>query len=371
MNEFISVNQPNIGMEEELYLVEAIRSGWISSDGPFVAEFEKKFAERVNRKFGITVSNGSVALELGLQVLGIGPGDEVIVPTFTIISCLNAILKLGATPIFIDCLEDTWNMDVQKIEEKINSKTKAIMVVHIYGLPTEMNPVLEIAKKYELKIIEDAAEAHGQTYFGTPCGSFGDLSIFSFYANKHVTMGEGGIIVTNNENLANKCKSLRNLCFVPEQRFIHKEIGSNYRITNLQAAIGLAQLNKLEKTINFKKNLGKIYTQSFSRIECLQIPVSEKLGYENHYWVYGLVVNNGKTAKQNMQYLHDKGIGTRPFFWPLHKQPLLEKLKVKEINKLPVSENISKIGLYIPSGSGIKESHIERTIDAVLEMMEH
>lgn len=359
---FIPVNEPKIGELEKKYVVEALDSGWISSDGPFVEEFEKKFAHRVDRKFGVAVSNGTIALELALQSLKIGKGDEVIVPTFTIISCLNAILKVGATPKFIDCYQDTWNMNVELIEQNITHKTKAILVVHIYGLPTEMNVISDLAKKYKLKIIEDAAEAHGQTYFDRPCGSFGDVSTFSFYANKHITMGEGGIIVTDDQSLAEYFKAHRNLCFLPERRFVHEEIGSNYRLTNLQAALGLAQLENLDETIKIKKEIGKYYNDALNDIDSIQLPIEKKLGYENHFWVYGIVLKDGRFAEEIMKKLNELSIGTRPFFWPLHKQPLLKNMNIENFESLPVSEDISVNGLYLPSGVALTPNKIERVV---------
>jgi perosamine synthetase len=369
MTEFIPVNQPSIDELEKKYLLEAIDTGWISSDGPFVAEFENRFATQMNRKFGVAVSNGTVALEIAFDALNLKPGDEVIVPTFTIISCLNAIIKSGAIPVFVDSYPDTWNMNVEKIEEKISHKTKAILVVHIYGLPTELNKVLELAEKYEIKIVEDAAEAHGQTYYGRPCGSFGLISTFSFYANKHVTMGEGGIVLTNDEAIAEKVKLIRNLYFKPERRFVHDELGGNYRITNLQAAVGLAQLEKLEMTIKRKKHLGELYNQYLSDIEALQLPLSKKDGYENHYWVYGVVLKNDKSAIEIIDGLAKKGIGTRPFFWPLHLQPVLKKFELDKIQSLPVSENLAKFGFYLPSGVGTTDDQIKRSALALKQLL--
>jgi len=344
MSDFIPVNQPNIDELEKKYLIEAIDTGWISSDGPFVAEFETKFANKMNRKYGIAVSNGTVALEIALATLNLQNGDEVIVPSFTIISCLGAILKAGAIPIFVDAYSDTWNINVDEIENKITEKTKAILVVHIYGLPTEIKKVSELAQKHNLKIIEDAAEAHGQSYFGAPCGSFGEVSTFSFYANKHVTMGEGGIILTNNHEIAEKAKLIRNLYFKPERRFIHDELGGNYRLTNIQAAVGLAQLEKLDKTIERKKYLGKLYNEILSDVDEIQLPISEKNGYQNHYWVFGVVMKNGKTAREISEQLNKRGIGTRPFFWPLHKQPVLKKFNLATDQSLPVSEGLAQFG---------------------------
>ena len=235
----IPVNRPLLNGEEKKYVIQAIESGWVSSEGPFVEEFEHKFSKKVNRKYGVAVANGTAALEIAVKALGISFEQEVIMPTFTIISCALSVLRNGATPVFVDCFPDTWNLNTDEIEKKITPKTVAIMPVHIYGLPVEMTPILKLAKKYNLAIIEDAAEAHGQTYFGRPCGSFGELSTFSFYANKHLTTGEGGMIVTDDWSLAEKCKKLRNLCFEPEKRFIHYDLGWNYRMTNIQAALGI------------------------------------------------------------------------------------------------------------------------------------
>lgn len=355
---FIPVNRPLLSPLEKKYVLEALDSGWISSDGPFVEEFEKKFSKRVNRKYGIAVSNGSAALDIAVKALGIKTGQEVIMPTFTIISCALAVIRNGAKPIFVDCYEDMWNMNIEEIEKKITPRTVAIMPVHIYGLPVDMNPLVKIAEKYNLAIIEDAAEAHGQTYFGKPCGSFGKLSTFSFYANKHITTGEGGMIVTDDFELAKKCKKLRNLCFEPEKRFIHYDIGWNYRLTNLQAALGLAQLENLDKTIIRKKLLGQKYQDLLSNFQSIQSPVRKKTGYENHYWIFGLVLKpeHKKTAKMIMESLNSEGIGTRPFFWPMHKQPILKEYAD---NSFPVSEMISEFGFYLPSGVGTTDDEIE------------
>ncbi|MCX6327733.1 MAG: DegT/DnrJ/EryC1/StrS family aminotransferase, partial [Bacteroidia bacterium] len=227
---FIPVNTPLLDGNEEKYLLECIRTGWISSEGPFIKHFEENFAAYIGRKEGIAVANGSGALDIAVQALKIGPGDEVIMPTFTIISPAQSVVRAGAKPVLVDSDPVTWNMDVTQIEAKITPKTKAILVVHIYGLPTDMDPVLELCKKYDLYLIEDAAEMHGQTYKGKMCGSFGDISTFSFYPNKHITTGEGGMIMVDNPELADRCRKLRNLAFEPGgRRFIHNELGWNYR----------------------------------------------------------------------------------------------------------------------------------------------
>jgi perosamine synthetase len=356
---FIPVNRPLLNGKEKEYVIQAVESGWISSDGPFVEEFEHKFSKKVNRKYGIAVANGTAALEIAVKALGITSGQEVIMPTFTIISCALSVLRSGAKPVFIDALPGTWNLNTDEIENKINSRTVAIMPVHIYGLPVEMNPVIQLAKKYNLAIIEDAAEAHGQTYFGKPCGSFGNLSTFSFYANKHMTTGEGGMIVTNDWNLAEKCRKLRNLCFEPEKRFVHYDLGWNYRMTNLQAALGLAQLENLENALMRKKSLGLKYQNSFQNNEFLQTPILKREGYQNNYWVFGVVVKSKspKTANQIMDDLKKEGIGTRPFFWPMHKQPIL--LDYFQ-GPLPISEHLSESGFYLPSGVGTTSEEIEK-----------
>ena len=244
MNNFIPVNEPLLDGNEKKYLNDCIESGWISSEGPYVNLFEKKFASRIGRKHAISVTSGTAALDAAVQALGIKSGDEVILPSFTIISCVLQIIRVGAVPVLIDSDPITWNMDISQIESKITNRTKAIMVVHIYGLPVEMQPVMNICKNYNLKLIEDSAEAIGQTYMNKPCGSFGDISTFSFYSNKHVTTGEGGMIFTDDDNLANKCRELRNLCFKKEKRFVHDDLGWNLRMTNLQAAVGVAQLEQ-------------------------------------------------------------------------------------------------------------------------------
>ncbi|GGA26906.1 DegT/DnrJ/EryC1/StrS aminotransferase family protein [Okeania sp. KiyG1] len=361
MTEFIPVNEPLLNGKEKQYLNECIDTGWISSEGSFVKQFEQAFANRVGRKYGIAVCNGSMAIDAAITALGIGEGDEVILPTFTIISCAAAIVRAGAIPVVVDCDSTTWNIDIKQLESKITPQTKAIMVVHIYGLPVDMNPVLEIAAKYGLKIIEDAAEMHGQTYFGKPCGSFGELSTFSFYPNKHVTTGEGGMIVTDDETLAEKCRSLRNLCFQPQQRFIHEELGWNLRMTNLQAALGLAQLERLDEFIQRKRNMGKLYTELLADISELELPLTKTEYADNIYWVYGVVLKDSVPfdAKEAMQKLREQKIGTRPFFWCMHEQPVFQKMGLFKQESCPVAENIARRGFYLPSGLALSNQQIQ------------
>ena len=367
----VPVNEPLLDGNEEKYLVECIRTGWISSEGPFVGRFEEQFAARVGRKHGVAVANGSVALEAAVAALGIGPGDEVILPTSTIISCASAIVRAGATPVLVDCDPRTWNMDPGLVEARITPRTRAIMVVHIFGLPVDMDPLLALSRKHGLKVIEDAAEVIGQTYRGRPCGSFGDISTFSFYPNKHVTTGEGGMLVTDDPALAARCRSLRNLCFKPEQRFVHDELGWNFRLSNLQAALGVAQLERLERSVATKRRMGARYTGLLSGTRGIQLPVASMPYADNIYWVYGLVLDDAVPfdAKEAMARLGKLGIGTRPFFWPMHEQPVFRRMGLFGGESHPAAERIARRGFYIPSGMALTDAQMQRTAQAVKEIL--
>lgn len=371
MSEFIPVNEPLLQGNEMKYLIECIDTGWISSEGPFIKQFEENFAARVNRKHGIAVSNGSAALDAAVVALGLKQGDEVIMPTFTIISCAAAIVRAGATPVLVDSDPITWNMDINQIEAKITPRTKAIMVVHIYGLPVDMGPVLDIAKCHNLWIIEDAAEMHGQNYKGEPCGSFGDISTFSFYPNKHITTGEGGMIVTDSPDLAERCRSLRNLCFQTKKRFVHEELGWNFRMTNLQAALGIAQLERLDEFVTRKRNMGAQYTELLASLKGIQLPLVRTDYAENIYWVYGVVLENSiKFDNEEMiRRLGVEGIGTRPFFWPMHEQPVFRKMDLFVGESYPVAERIARRGFYIPSGMTLTYDHIDIVAAAMRKVM--
>ena len=369
---FIPVNEPLLNGNEEKYLVECIRTGWISSEGPFIKKFEEQFAAQVGRKYGVAVANGSVALDASVMALRLGPGDEVILPTFTIISCAAAFVRVGAVPVVVDCDPATWNMDVAQIEARITPRTKAIMVVHIFGLPVDMDPLLAIANKYGLKVIEDAAEMHGQTYKGKPCGSFGDISTFSFYPNKHITTGEGGMIVTDDSALAEKCRSLRNLCFKPEQRFVHDELGWNFRMTNLQAALGVAQLERLDEFVDIKRHMGARYTEVLTGTPGIQLPLAHTSYADNIYWVYGMVLEDSVPfdAKEAMARLGKLGIGTRPFFWSMHEQPVFRKMGLFAGESHQVAERIARRGFYIPSGMALTDEQMVRSAAAVKEILQ-
>ncbi|QIL21426.1 DegT/DnrJ/EryC1/StrS family aminotransferase [Thermomonas sp. HDW16] len=367
----IPVNEPLLDGNEKRYLAECIDTGWISSEGPFVSAFEEKFAQRVGRRHGIAVCNGTAALDAAIEALGIGPGDEVILPAFTIISCVGQIVRSGATPVLVDSDPVTWNMDVARIAERITPRTRAIMVVHTYGLPVDMGPVLALAAQHDLKIIEDAAEAHGQTYRDQPCGSFGDISTFSFYPNKHVTTGEGGMVLADDDVLAETCRSLRNLCFQPGKRFVHERLGWNLRMTNLQAALGVAQLERLDGSIERKRAMGARYTEALSNLPGVQLPVAATEYADNHYWVYGVVLEDTLDidAQEAMRRLSAHGIGTRPFFCPMHMQPVLRGADFFAGESHPVSERLYRKGFYIPSGLALTPNQMERVAEALHKVL--
>lgn len=368
----IPVNTPLLDGKEKEYLIKAIEDGWISSEGPAVKEFESTFAAKVGRKHGIAVCNGSIALDLAMFAAGLAEGDEVIMPSFTIISPAASVVRCGAKPVLVDSCPDTWNMNVKQIEEKITAKTRAICIVHIYGLPVDMQPILDLAKKYKLLVIEDAAEMHGQTYNGQPCGSFGDISVFSFYPNKHVTTGEGGMVVCNNDELAERCRHFRNLAFVPERRFVHYELGWNYRFTNLQAALGLAQVERLDEFVERKRRMGERYTRLFANLQDkVRLPLAKTDYAENIYWVYGLILQPkaGMNAQEAMKRLAGEGIGTRPFFYPMHQQPVFLNKGWYANEPYPVAEEMAEMGFYVPSGLALTGPEMEEVSRALHKIL--
>ncbi|TAH39140.1 MAG: DegT/DnrJ/EryC1/StrS family aminotransferase [Bacteroidetes bacterium] len=362
----IPVNTPLLDGNEEKYLIECIRTGWISSEGPFIKKFEDDFSAYVHRNHGIAVSNGSAALDIAVQALNLNQGDEVIMPSFTIISPAQSVVKAGLRPVLIDSDPVTWNMDVAAIESKITKKTKAIIVVHIYGLPVDMDPVLELCRKFKLFLIEDAAEMHGQTYKGKACGSFGTISIFSFYPNKHITTGEGGMIVCDDDKLAAQCRKLRNLAFEPDgRRFVHHELGWNYRMTNMQAALGLAQLEKIDEHILKKRHIGNRYQTGLASLKNFQLPMAGTRYAENIYWVYALVAESEELCLETVRKLSESKIGTRPFFWCMHEQPVFKKMGLFLDEKYPVAEKLARNGFYLPSGLGLTDAQIDTVIETM------
>ena len=360
MSDYIPVNEPVIGDREKELVMDCLNSGWISSEGPFVSQFEEAFSRRVGRKHGVACSNGTAALELAVAALRLGPGDEVILPSFTIISCAAAIVRAGATPVVVDADPVTWNMVPEQVAAAITPRTAAIMVVHIYGLPVDMDPILELAERHKLAVIEDAAEIIGGTYKGRPCGSFGHISTFSFYPNKHITTGEGGMVVTDDTALAERCRALRNLCFQPKQRFVHEELGWNYRMTNLQAALGLGQLERLGEVLAKKRKIGAEYQEALANINHLVLPAAKTVYAENLYWVFGAVAREPLNKDSIVKKLTSAGIGTRPFFWPIHLQPVFQGMGMFRSTHAPISEILGKYGFYLPSGLALSSQQLKR-----------
>lgn len=367
----IPVNEPVIGARERELVLECLDTGWISSDGPFVAQFEKRFAQEVGRKHAIAVMNGSVALDAAIAALDLKPGDEVVMPSFTIISCITAILRAGATPVVVDCDPITWNATPQAVLAAVTPRTRAIMAIHIYGLPMDMDPILAFAKERGIAVIEDAAEAHGLTYKGRPCGSLGDISTFSFYPNKHITTGEGGMIATDSDAIAEKCRSLRNLGFNNKRRFVHEELGWNFRMTNLQAALGLGQIERLAENIVKKRAMGRRYRELLQGENRLQLPAERSTGAENVYWVFGMVLDDSVPfdAQEMMRRLGEKKIGTRPFFFGMHEQPVLRRMGMFEGLSLPVTERIARRGFYVPSGLALTDDQMVEVAAAIKEAL--
>jgi perosamine synthetase len=375
----ISVNEPLLGERESEYVTDCVRTGWISSAGRYIKEFENGWASYCGRRYGIGVSNGTAALQTAVACLGLKPGDEVIMPTFTIISCALAVVYSGGVPVLVDCKPPTWCMDVEQVKDKVTARTRAIMPVHIYGHPVDMDPILDLAETYGLAVIEDAAEVHGAEYLAgrhtahpawRRCGSFGTLSCFSFYANKLITTGEGGMVLTDDPKLAEKARSLRNLCFEPNRRFHHEELGFNFRLTNLQAALGVAQLERIEEIIARKRWIGQEYNRRLVGIKNLQLPVEEPWA-RNVYWMYGVVLSEkaGMDTTAFAQRLKEWGIETRPFFLGLHEQPAFHQKGLFLEERHPVAERIARQGLYLPSGLALTEGQIAKVCDAVHEVL--
>jgi perosamine synthetase len=359
-----------IGEREFEYVQDCLKTGWISSGGKYIEQFESRWADYCGMKYGIAVSNGSVALSAAIACLDLRPGDEVIMPTFTIISCAHAIVENGGIPVLIDCDPDTWTMDVNQIEEKITHRTKAIMPVHIYGHPVDMDPIWQLSKEHNLIIIEDAAEAHGGEYKGQKCGGLGEVSCFSFYANKIISTGEGGMVLTSDEGMAERLQAERNLAFRQERRFFHTELGHNYRLTNLQAAIGLAQLERIEEHVERKRKMASAYTAGLQDLPQLQLPI-EKEWAKNVYWMYAVVLTEEVPfdAAVFAQQLHEKGIQTRPFFLGMHEQPVFHERGLFHREHYPIAERIARRGLYLPSGLTLTATQIEKVIDMVRSVL--
>lgn len=375
----IPVNEPLIGEREIEYVLDCLKTGWISSSGKYLESFEQAWANYCGMRYGVAVSNGTTALQLAVACLNLQPGDEVIMPTFTIISCAQAVTYNSGIPVLVDAEPRTWCMDVKQVAAKITPRTRAIMPVHIYGHPVDMDPLISLANQHGLAVIEDAAEAHGAEYLcerGSSsavwrrCGGLGDISVFSFYANKLVTTGEGGMVLTNDAQIAEQARSLRNLCFKRERRFHHSELGYNFRLTNLQAAIGLAQIDRMPETIAKKRWMGEAYTQRLQHLTVLQLPVEEPWARQV-YWMYGLVLDESTqlTAVELARRLQEQGIETRPFFLGMHEQPVYTSRGLFKDEHYPVAERIARQGLYLPSGLTISEAQVDEVCQAVEKIL--
>jgi perosamine synthetase len=364
VRDFIPMAAPVVGEKECLYAMEAIRSGWISSVGRYVAEFEETFSHYCGAKYGIAVTSGTAALHLALAVLGVGRDDEVILPPITHIACANMVTLTGAKPVLVDCDPTTWCIDPTKLQEKITPRTKAIMVVHLYGHPADMDAILAIADKHGLFVIEDAAEAHGAEYKGRKVGSLGHIGCFSFYANKIITTGEGGMLITNDATLANRARKLRDQAYEKDRRFWHRELGFNYRMTNVQAAIGLAQMERIEEFINIRRKNARLFNELLADLQGITLP-PEAPWAKNVYWMYSILVEQdfGMSRDDLMAYLKRKGIDSRPFFFPIHLQPLYEQQFKEE--RYPVAEELSRKGMNLPSGNELTQEEVQYIAEAI------
>jgi len=365
----IPVNEPVIGAAESAYVRECLETGWVSSAGRFIDTFEESWAAYCGMRHGVAVANGTVALQLALAALGLPPGSEVIMPTFTIISCALAATYNGLVPVLVDAQPDTWCMDVVQIEAKVTPKTRAIMPVHIYGHPVDMDAVRAVADAYGLVVVEDAAEAHGATYRGRRAGGLGDMSCFSFYANKLITTGEGGMVLTSDDALAARARSLRNLAFRDDRRFYHTEAGFNFRLTNLQAALGLGQVERIDEIVAAKRWMGEAYTAALSGLP-LRLPV-EREWATNVYWMYGVVLEEaaGMDAVEFASRLAALGVQTRPFFLGMHEQPVFLERGLFAGERYPVAERLARYGLYLPSGLALTDQQQAAVVAAVREVL--
>lgn len=355
-NKFIPVSRPALIGKEKEYVMDCLNSGWISSNGKYIEQFEKRFSDYLGVGHALSCSNGTVALHLALLSLGIGPGDEVIMPTLTYVATANAVKYTGATPVFADSEPDTWNIDPKKIEILINGKTKAIIPVHLYGHPCDMNPIMDIAKRHDLYVIEDAAEAIGARYRGRMCGSTADISTFSFYGNKTITTGEGGMVVTNNRILAEQIRLLKGQGMDAKRRYWFPVVGYNYRMTNIQAAIGLGQIENIEKFLEKRRLIARWYGEDLKNIHGIILPVEKN--YARHsYWMYSILINGdfGKNRDELMEHLLKNGIETRPFFYPMHIMPVYRQ----NAPWLKTAESIASRGLCLPTFYELEEDEVK------------
>ncbi|HKA35451.1 MAG TPA: DegT/DnrJ/EryC1/StrS family aminotransferase [Thermoanaerobaculia bacterium] len=366
----IPVWEPVLDGNEERYVRDCLETNWISSLGAYITRFEEAFAAWCGMPHAVACSSGTAALHLSLVALGIGPGDEVIIPDFTLIVSANTVILAGAKPVLVDADEKTWCLDPRRIEEKITPRTKAIMAVHMYGHPCDMPAILDIARRRRLAVIEDCAEAHGAELSGRKVGTFGDAGCFSFYGNKILTTGEGGMVLVRDSALAGKLRLLRDQGFEPP-RFVHKVMGFNYRLTNVQAAIGLAQTEKADEKVRKKREIASWYLSLFPPGSDVGLP-QEAPGAKNVYWMFGVrlgpAFSRGRDAV--MEELKAKGVETRAFFCPMHRQPVFRDGsdgRYPEVSgEYPVSDDLWNRGLYLPSGTGLTREQAGEVVAKLL-----
>jgi perosamine synthetase len=366
----IPVCEPVFDANERKYVTDCIETNWVSSLGKYIPRFEKEFSHYCGARYGIACSNGTAALHLGLVALGIGQGDEVIVPDFTLIVSANVVILAGARPVLVDVDPETWCIDASKIEERITPRTKAIMAVHMYGHPCDMTAIMQVARRHSLFVIEDCAQAHGAEVNGKKVGTFGDVGCFSFYGNKILTTGEGGMVLCNDDKLAERLRLLRDQGF-EEPRFVHRVMGFNYRLTNLQAAIGVAQVERVEEKVARKREIAEMYKKLLENEAEITLPV-EASWAKNVYWMYGILIGDRFSLSRDelMPKLREKGVDTRAFFYPMHRQPVYQGADSRfpdTSGSYPVSDDLGRRGLYLPSGLGLSEKEILEVAGKLLE----
>jgi perosamine synthetase len=370
-NKFIPVCEPLLAGNELKYITEAVSTGWISSSGSYLQKFENAFAKYCGVRYGVGVCNGTVALHLALAALGIKSGDEVIIPNFTMIASAFAVCYTGAKPVFVDADKETWNINVNKIEEKITKKTKAIMPVHIFGNICDMDAMQKIAQKYKLFILEDAAEAHGAEYKGKKSGSFSDIAAFSFYANKNITTGEGGMVITSNEELYKQAKYFKNLCFPLDssRNYLHADIGFNYRMSNIHAALGLAQTEKADYYRSLRIQNNQLYKKYLADCDGVLFQKDEEHSL-NCNWMNAIVIQPdiyGKTRDELVGFLKENNIETRLVFKGMHRQKALADYGCDCGGEYPVTDWLSENAFYLPSASGLTEADIARICELIFD----
>lgn len=367
LGRIIPVCEPKLDGNEFRYVARCLETNWISSTGNNIEQFEKKFARCCGARYGISCTSGTTALHLALATLGIGKGDEVIIPTFTMIATANAVTYTGATPVLVDAEPDTWNIDPEKIEEKITERTRAVIVVHTYGHPADMDKILSVAKKYHLYVVEDAAEAHGAEYKGKKIGSIGNIACFSFYANKIITTGEGGMLTTNDKKIAEVARELRSHAFSEERHFWHQYVGYNYRMTNLQAAIGLAQVERFDEFVQLRIGHARLYNSMLKGIKGIILPPETK-DVKNVYWMYSILIEDelGISRDELRGGLAERGVETRTFFIPMHLQPIYFR---RYPQRFPIAEELCRKGMYLPSASSLTEEEINYVVKSIISVI--